>query len=414
LLRWSRTGISIVSNMAHQYCTQCGSQISDEARFCTQCGTARAGTATGAPRATAPLAAPTAKPDLGRYAPLLVVLTVVGLVLGTIFVGLLAPKQPPQIVQRQGTGAPAAGQPGAAPLPQDHPPLTIPAQVREAILDLEKKAEENKDDLRTWSHLGEVLYRAGQIEKPYLDGADRAFRRVLELEADNLDALRGLGNIAYERNATADAIGFYQKFLAQKPDDLSVRTDLGTMFLASGDVEAAVRTYDAVLKEDPKFFQAQFNLAIAYRTAGQEDAALASLRQARDNAPDEDTRKQIDELLARVATPGAPGAAPGAESVAAPAAPPGSAFRTAVESIFRTHQILASKVQRLDWQDDTNLTAVLTGFPMAQMPPEMRTMFLTRMQDRIAAAKQANGVSATVTIELVDFESGERMDAIVQ
>lgn len=410
--------------MPQKFCTQCGSGFVEAARFCTRCGAPRldAGSVGAAARPAAPAAAvanvPGESSSLSRYAPLLVVLAVAILVLGTVLIGLLAPKKTPEIVQRQGAAAPGQPAPGQLPpgaeMPADHPPLSIPEQVRQAITDLEKKAEANPQDLQTWTHLAEVLYRAGQIESSYFDGAKRAFEHILGIEPENLDAVRGLGNIAFERNATDEAIGLYQRYLEKKPDDLSVRTDLGTMYLSANNVEEAVRTYDAVLKEDPKFFQAQFNLAIAYRTAGQDEAALAALRKARELAPDDDTRNQIDQLLAR-ADGSAPGAAaPEGQAPAAAAPAGGGDFRSGVETIFRTHPILASKVQRFVWQDDTRLTAVLTGFPMTQMPPEMRTMFLTRMKERLAAAKNESGVDATLTIDLVDFESGEKMESIVE
>jgi tetratricopeptide (TPR) repeat protein len=411
--------------MSQKFCTQCGSGFVEAARFCTGCGAPRldvgaAATAArpAAPQGPAAVSVPGDPSPLNRYAPLLVVLAVAVLVLGTVLLGLLSPKKAPEIVQRQGAAAPGQPAPGELPpgaeMPQDHPPLSIPEQVKQAIADLEKKAEANPQDLQTWTHLSEVLYRAGQIEGSYFDGARRAFEHILGIEPENLEAVRGLGNIAFEQNATDVAIGHYKKYLEKKPDDLSVRTDLGTMYLSANNVEEAVRTYDGVLKEEPTFFQAQFNLAIAYRTAGQDEAALAALRKAREFAPDDDTRNQIDQLLARADGSAAAAAAPQGQAPAAAAPAGGGDFRSSVETIFRTHSILASKVQRFDWKDDTNLTAVLTGFPMTQMPPDMRNMFLTRMKERIAAAKKERGVEATVTIDLVDFESGEKMDSIVE
>lgn len=346
-------------------------------------------------------------PSLRRYAPV-IVLGIIVLAIGTaIIAGLLTPRETPRIVARQGAevGSQAGGQQG---LPSDHPPLEIPAQVREAIADLQKKAEESPDDMRAWSHLAEILYRAGQIERSYLESADAAFQRVLGLDPNNPDALRGRGSIAYERNLPKDAIGHYERYLELAPDDLAVQTDLGTMLLADGQVEQAVRTYDAVLKKDPNFFQALFNLAIAYRTAGQDEASIAMLEKARDSAPDDDTRLQIEQVIARAQQP--------AGDVPAPAADVdrGASFRAAIESMVRTHQILASKVQRFDWADDTNVQLVLTGFPMAQMPESMRDLFVTRMQERIAKAKAVHGITEAVTIELVDFESGEQMHTLVQ
>lgn len=392
--------------MADSFCTQCGARFLEAARFCTGCGHPRSG---GAPN-PAVQPSPVSGVALARYAPVVVIGGVLLMVAAAVIVGVLSPREPVNIVPRQGAGA---GSPPAAAggVPQDHPPLTIPPQVKQAIADLEKKATDNPQDPSAWTHLGEVLYRAGQIEPAYLEGAEKAFTRLLELDPKNLDTLRSLGNISFDRNQPAVAIGHYQKYLEIKPDDLAVQTDMATMFLANGETERAVRAYDAVLKVDPNFFQAHFNLALAYRAAGQAEAAHASLEKARDNAPDEETKKQLTQLLER----GLP--APG--EVAAPAAPPPPAqggeaptFQTAVESIFRTHQIIASKVQSLEWESPTSAKLVLTGFPMEQMPPEMRTMFTTRMQDRLRAAKQTHGITDTVKIALVDFESGKLMDTL--
>ena len=108
-----------------------------------------------------------------------------------------------------------------------------------------------------------------------------------------------------ETGATVDIVwlgdGFEtDRYLKQKPDDLEVRTDLGTMHLAAGDTKEAVRTYESVLKANPSFFQAQFNLAIAYRGAGQTEAAVAALRRALEIAPDDTAKQQVQQLLTRV------------------------------------------------------------------------------------------------------------------
>ncbi len=395
--------------MADSFCTQCGARFLEDARFCTGCGHPRSGVAPTAAAAPTPARAPRVA-AVAPYAPVIVIGGVLLMVATAVGVGILFPREPVRIVPRQGSAAanPNPAQPG---VPQDHPPLSIPPQVKQAIADLEKKANDNPKDVAAWSQLAEVLVRAGQIEATYLEGAEKAYTHLLELDPKNLDARRSLGNIAFDRDQPQVAIGHYQKYLEIKPDDLAVQTDLATMFLASGEAERAVRAYDAVLKVDPKFFQAHFNLALAYRAAGQVEAAHASLERARDNAPDEKTKQQLTQLLEN--------GLPGPEDVAANAAPQAPApqgeapsFQTAVESIFRTHQIIASKVQAIEWQSPTKAKLTLTGFPMEQMPPEMRALFTSRMKDRLRAAKQAGGVTDTVEIAIVDFESGQLMDTL--
>ena len=137
-------------------------------------------------------------------------------------------------------------------------------------------------------------------QRGYLADAAATYAHVLERQPENLDALRALGNIAFDRNQPDQASEYYRRYLKVKPDDLSVQTDLGTMQLSSQQVDAALKTYQDVLAVDPKFFQAQFNLAIAYRAAGDDAKALAALERARDIAGDDATRQRVNELLAHL------------------------------------------------------------------------------------------------------------------
>ncbi|HYD46939.1 MAG TPA: tetratricopeptide repeat protein, partial [Terriglobales bacterium] len=230
------------------------------------------------------------------------------------------------------------------------------------------------------------------------------------------EALRTLGNIAFDLDQHDAAIAHYQRYLEHKPDDLSVQTDMGTMYLSKGDFARAVRIYDAILKTDPKFFQAQFNLAIAYRSAGQNDAAIGALQRAKEIAPDDASKQQAERLIARLqGAPGMPPVAPGGAGAPPPAAeaPGGPAnFREAVELIFKQHQILASKVQRFEWQSDTNAKLYLNDFPVSQMPEGMRSLFLERMKDRLRQQKDKFQVRQPVAIELIDFASGETMETL--
>ena len=54
-----------------------------------------------------------------------------------------------------------------------------------------------------------------------------------------------------------------------------------------------------MLAEDEKFYQAQFNLGIAYAQKGDATKALASFARARELAPDDATRQQIDAMAER-------------------------------------------------------------------------------------------------------------------
>ena len=301
--------------MANTFCTQCGASAAWR-RFCTACGQ-RIG---GGPRV-----ALRGGPGLERWAPVLVLAAVVGL--GGLAVGLGSRNAPPPNVPPP-RGQQAQGQGG---MPDNHPPIEVPDDVRKVIVKMADTAKQKPDDLEVWRQLGFVQYRAGQVDATYLADATTTYNHILEKAPDDLDSLRALGNIAYDRNDPTRAMEFYRRYLKVKPDALGIQTDLATMQLAIKQYDAALESYQAVLRADPTFFQAQFNLAIAYRAKGEAELALAALRRARKLATDDETRQRVDGLLAHVAGQGGAPAAANAGGAQA-AANGGGDLHSAVEA----------------------------------------------------------------------------------
>jgi tetratricopeptide (TPR) repeat protein len=390
--------------MANRFCASCGARLLTGANFCVECGERQPGAKM--PRVGFSI-------PLQRYAPLFVVLVVAGVGAGTVLFGRMTPQTAPSVPGRGTPSSPAAG---GSSLPEGHPPIAIPDQVKQAIRDLAQKAQAAPEDLDTWKHLGEVQYRAGQLDPSYLPEATAAYRHVLEREPDNLDAIRNLGNIAFDQDQHDIAIGYYQDYLKRKPDDLGVQTDMGTMYLSSGKPELAIATYDAVLKTDPSFFQAHVNIGLAYRSLGQNDKALAALEKARTLAPDDKTRMQVEQLLARAKAQPSSGQMAPASTGQPPAAPAvaGNSFQADAEAIFRQNPILGSKVQRIEWPGAESARVHLRDFPMDQMPEAMRTMFVERMKGRIKEKKEAHNVTQTARFEMVDDATGNVMDTITE
>lgn len=354
---------------------------------------------------------------LSRYAPLFVVLTVLLVGGGAVLYGTMNPKTTASVPRHEAPPAASGAPSGTASgnLPQGHPPLEIPEQVKQTIRDMAQKATAAPDDIETWKRLAEVQYRAGQIEASYLTEAGVSYKHVLEHEPDNLEVLRSLGNIAFDQEQADTAAGYYQRYLKLKPDDLSVQTDLATMYLAGGKADQAIQAYESVLKTNPSFFQAQFNMAIAYRSLGDNDKMFAALEKARSMATDDAARTQVDQLLARakgLPPPGAPAAPAVAQAPAAPAA--GGTFQADAEALFRGNPILGPKVQRVEWSGAESAKVYVRDFPMDQMGDSMRAMFGDRMRGRIKEKKEAHQVTAQTKFELVDEPSGRVMETITE
>jgi tetratricopeptide (TPR) repeat protein len=325
-----------------------------------------------------------------------------------IWTAILSPSPPPP-----GPGA-AAPRPGAqaeaAPgeLPEGHPKTNIPlpAEVKSFISDLDAKAQKNPRDLDAWLKLAQVNARASQLDPTYDEPALAAFRHVVELDPKNVEGIRGLANIYYDRNDHKEAIPLYEQYLALRPDDASARTDLGTMYLYAGDAARSIATYQDVIKRNPSFLQAHYNLAVTYHRDGKRKEALAELQTARGLAPDDKVRAQIDEMIASLS--GKPAPTETAEEADTSRSP----FQAAVEEAFRAHPIMGPRIARFDWQDAGSGRVVVENFPMAAMPPAVREKFLGRLTDNLRAARETHKVSGPVRVEIADA-AGSVMATVV-
>lgn len=401
--------------MADRFCSQCGAELVAEARFCISCGRSIGG---GAAR----LAGRTVR--FGRWAPVAVFGTVILVGAIAILAGRSNPVPAPVIPGKAPGAAPPMGgmAPGNPPgaMPENHPPIEIPGDVVKAINDMKAQAEAAPDNIELWTRLAGVEYRAGLIDNRYLADASKAYEHVLELDPKNLEALRHLGNIAFDQQAPVRAIDFYVRYLTLKPDDLSVQTDMATMYLSRGDAQTAMQLYQKVLEQKPDFFEALFNLGIAYRSSGDDEKAMAFFEKAKAAAPDDRGRKQVEQMIARgsggdeAAPGGAPPAAGGAPAAgSAPAAAP-AGFRGGVEAIFRSHPMIGPKVESITWESDDKVRILLRDFPMQSMPPEIRERFLGRVRSQVRDRKTADSRTAQVTIELVDPATQSVMETIVE
>jgi len=417
--------------MAFKFCPECGLRTEPGARFCASCGQVL--------RAA------------GAAWPLAGIVTLAALVLlgGGFWLYQRYGPEPARAL-KPGERV-AAANPGAGPAnPADaHPPFELPDDIKQYIAKISKDAEAKPQDVEAWALLGRVLYRASRVDPSYTDKAQQAYEHLHGIDAKNLEGLRGLGNLAYDKTDRGKAIEYYQAYLDVKPDDAEVRTDLGTMRYEMGDAEGAIKEFQGVVAKSPDFYQAYFNLAVVYDARGDRETAHAQLRKARDAATEPAVKDRITTLLeaveksggsladaasaaAQTAAAGGPGAAPpgagapgpgGADAMdaaasaasaavaAAPASPPpGKDFPSSVENVFRSAPIAGPKVAKVEWPDARHARVVMDGFPMNGMPDVMRNRFLDRLKSGVTAARQRFSVADPVTVEIVDQASGDVME----
>ena len=387
-----------------RFCPQCGKPTIDGANFCTACG-ARLSHDGKNPASSEERVAPPRERTLPTGArlsgPGLIVLSLylaVGLGLW-VFVLRTESAAPPA---SGSTGRQATT--GGSALPENHPQVSLPEEVAARISALADQANAAPEDPQAWRRLAEVQFRASQLNASYRSAALASYRKLFELAPTDLDALRGLGNVYYDLEEYRRSIEFYERYLAIKPDDPSVHTDLGTMYLYTGQADRAVAAYRAVLAERPDFFQAHFNLGIAYQTKGLPELAAAALRKARSLTDNTDIHTRIDQLAARFSD--------GPAAAADTPKPRSTGFRHAVESLFRSHEMMGPKIVRIEWPADGEANIFFRNFPMAGMPRPVRDNFREKLRVQLSALQKTTGNGKRLRLALIDADTGDVMETI--
>ena len=380
-----------------RFCPQCGTKTIPQANFCTNCGAPLGGKTEGQP------AKKSVVPSLtgARRLPLpgLVVLScylAVGIGLW-VFVLRTEPFAPTPTSSTQAST-------GGSALPQDHPQVSLPEEVTRRIAELVAQANAAPQDPNAWRTLAEVQFRASQLDASYRSAALASYRKLFELAPNDLDALRGLGNVYYDLEEHHQSIEYYQRYLALDPDNASVTTDLGTMYLYTGQVDRAIALYQSVLAKQPGFFQAHFNLGVAYQEKGLPEQAAASLQQAKSLTDNTTVQARIDQLLAQFSN----GTAPSQTAAPTQASP----FQQAVEALFRAHEMMAPKIVRIEWPSHTQARVFFRNFPMAGMPQTVRDSFREKLRGQLIDAGQKTGISGLATVELIDIDTQQVMETL--
>lgn len=152
------------------------------------------------------------------------------------------------------------------------------------------------------------LIRQGQdcLDRSDLDGAARQFRAACELrpDADNLDALIGLGHVLRQQGDRRGALGYLQKAAEVAPKRLRLRCEVGTLLRELGERPAARATFEAVLEADPDHVDALAGLGQTLRVQGDRRGALRYLRKAAELVPERlRLRCEIGNLLRELDQP---------------------------------------------------------------------------------------------------------------
>jgi tetratricopeptide (TPR) repeat protein len=130
--------------------------------------------------------------------------------------------------------------------------------------------------------LGTALFQ----KKDY-PGAEGAFRKAIELDSNNSDALLKLGQVQVAQGSVDQALALYQQSIKDHPREIAFYILAGEMYESRQNWDQAKAMYQKALEIQPDNPRASNNLAyLILQQGGNVDVALAMAQTARRGMPD--------------------------------------------------------------------------------------------------------------------------------
>jgi len=167
-------------------------------------------------------------------------------------------------------------------------------QVAEALKQYPESDQVKQVSLRVQTSLGEIALAES---KP--DEAEKAFRRVLELNPQSARAHSGLAEILLAANKHSEAITEAKAAVTAGDDRAAIFALLGVALTNTNKQDEALAAFDEVLKREPKNTLALLYRAEVYAARNKPAEAAADLRSALAIEPNTRTKLRLATLLAK-------------------------------------------------------------------------------------------------------------------
>ncbi len=90
----------------------------------------------------------------------------------------------------------------------------------------------------------------------------KTLKEIVKKDPKNLPAWVELGNLYFDSDRPKEAIEAYSRYLAVKPDNPDVRTDMGIMYRKLGQFDRALEEFRKAAQIDPKHANSRYNIGI--------------------------------------------------------------------------------------------------------------------------------------------------------
>lgn len=130
---------------------------------------------------------------------------------------------------------------------------------RAAAATLRRALELNPSMAGCWSLYGHALLNNDEVEE-----AAGAFKKALEIDANDFSSNLYLGSILRRDGKAADAIPYLEKALRQRPASPEVRFQIAAAHAALAKLDDARREFERLEQEFPDFLEVHIHLAALY------------------------------------------------------------------------------------------------------------------------------------------------------
>ena len=90
----------------------------------------------------------------------------------------------------------------------------------------------------------------------------QTLKEIVKKDPKNLPALVELGNLYFDTDQPTEEIEVYSRYLAVKPDNADVRTDMGIMYRKLGQFDKAIEEFRKAAQTDPKHDNSRYNTGL--------------------------------------------------------------------------------------------------------------------------------------------------------
>ena len=90
----------------------------------------------------------------------------------------------------------------------------------------------------------------------------QTLKEIVKKDPQNLPAWVEMGNLYFDSSQPKEAIEAYSQYLAIKPDNPDIRTDMGIMYRQLGEFDKAIEEFKKAAQSDPKHAHSRYNIGI--------------------------------------------------------------------------------------------------------------------------------------------------------